>query len=141
MTSIQLYLENNLWGRSDRAYVVAHLVNQDDIRQGLHQALTRSEAQISLMEFPGVLLPAFMPTLKAMQRMSGTLDVPLADILAPLATPANPDRDLDIGLPAYATKPGFEFDLSTITRSGGDFYSHLVRIRMTRQTNLRITRL
>lgn len=67
----------------------------------------------SLVEFPGVLLPAFQPTLKALQKMSKTLDLPFADILAP--------EDLDdsaavIRPPAYASRRGFRFDLEVLAR-------------------------
>ena len=110
-----LHKEYNLWSDPDRAHVVARMVSQDDTRSVFDQLLNNSGAQFSLVEFPGVLLPAFMPTLQAMQRMSTSLDVSFANILAPVSTPANPERDTVIQPPSYATKPGFQYDLSAIT--------------------------
>lgn len=43
----------------------------------------KSTARQSLVEFPGVLLPSFQPTLQALQKMSKTLDLPFADIIVP----------------------------------------------------------
>jgi hypothetical protein len=37
----------------------------------------------SLVEFPGVLLPAFMPTLTALKAISRSGDLPFSDFLAP----------------------------------------------------------
>ncbi|TKA68558.1 hypothetical protein B0A55_11214 [Friedmanniomyces simplex] len=82
----------------------------------------RSDQQLSLVEFPGVLLPAFRPTLQAIQAMSVSLDVPFADILAPVSTASNPNRDIDVGPPSYATRPGFRFDLSAVTGVGAELY-------------------
>ncbi|KAK3639727.1 hypothetical protein LTR56_012304 [Elasticomyces elasticus] len=117
-----LQKQYDLWTLPDRAFVVAKPVNQADIHLLLDQLLGRYPDQLSLVEFPGVLLPAFKPTLKAMQTMSDTLDVPFADILAPVATAANPSREVDIGPPANAAKPGFQYDLSTVTDHGTKLY-------------------
>ncbi len=68
----------------------------------------RSNVQQSLVEFPGVLLPTFLPTLQALQKMSRTLDIPFGDILTlePAATTNKP--------PAYASKRGFTFKLDAL---------------------------
>ncbi|KAK5169192.1 uncharacterized protein LTR77_006501 [Saxophila tyrrhenica] len=50
-----------------------------------------------------------------MQRISGDPDIPFADILAPTSTPENPDREVSVPPPTYATQPGFRYDLSSIT--------------------------
>lgn len=64
----------------------------------------------SLVEFPGVLLPSFQPTLQALQKMSRTLNLPFAEIVAPdsqtSATFTKP--------PAYASKRGFSFNLDVL---------------------------
>lgn len=69
-----------------------------------------SKARQSLVEFPGVLLPSFQPTLQALQKMSRTLDLPFAEIVAP-NTQASA---VVIKSPAYATKRGFSFNLDVL---------------------------
>ncbi|KAF2767292.1 P-loop containing nucleoside triphosphate hydrolase protein [Teratosphaeria nubilosa] len=113
-----LHKRYDLWSNPERAHVIAKPVNGIDIQPLLNQLQYSGLEQLSLVEFPGVLLPAFKPTLEAMQHMSETLDVPFAHILAPLSTPANPDREIDILPPEYATRPGFRFDLSSVTDGG-----------------------
>ncbi|KAL8993845.1 MAG: hypothetical protein Q9169_006042 [Polycauliona sp. 2 TL-2023] len=67
----------------------------------------------SLVEFPGILLPSFQPTLQALQKMSRTLDLPFAQFIAPERQHAG---DVDIPPPAYSRRPGFTFSLETLTR-------------------------
>ncbi|KAL8674153.1 MAG: hypothetical protein Q9168_001447 [Polycauliona sp. 1 TL-2023] len=69
----------------------------------------------SLVEFPGILLPSFQPTLQALQKMSRTLDLPFAQFIAPERQHAG---DVDIPAPAYSRRPGFTFSLETLT--GGE---------------------
>ncbi|KAH8702683.1 hypothetical protein GQ44DRAFT_732776 [Phaeosphaeriaceae sp. PMI808] len=119
----RLQAEYDLVSDPEHAYVVAKPVNQSDLHELSSQALgDNTYAQLSLVEFPGVLLPSFEPTLKAMQRISGSLDMPFPHILAPTSTPENPDREIDIQPPLYATKPGFKFDLSKITTGNAPLY-------------------
>ncbi|KAL9039496.1 MAG: hypothetical protein Q9180_002492, partial [Flavoplaca navasiana] len=70
-----------------------------------------SNAKMSLVEFPGVLLPSFEPTLKALQSMSRSLDLPFTDYLAPEAPGPS---TLDVAPPLYAQKQRFAFNLSPI---------------------------
>ncbi|KAK3618085.1 hypothetical protein LTR22_026493 [Elasticomyces elasticus] len=92
----------------------------------------------SLVEFPGVLLPASRPTLEAMQSMSVALDVPFGDILAPTSTSNSPDLQFSVIPPVYATTPDFSFDLSSITSGGSAL--HLVLGTNTDDTIDRLTR-
>lgn len=112
-----LQAEFNLFSDPDHAYVVAKPMDHFVLHSLLSQALAdTASVQRSLVEFPGILLPAFEPTLKAMQRMSETLDMPFSDILAPTSSTDGGERESDIAQPTYATKPGFQFDLSSITQ-------------------------
>ncbi|KAK0303252.1 hypothetical protein LTR82_017616 [Friedmanniomyces endolithicus] len=113
-----LHQQYKLWSDDQRAFTILKPVMQDDISMPLEQLLWDTDEDLSLVEFPGVLLPAFKPTLQAMQSMSETLDVPFGDILAPASTPDNPGRHTNVVPPTYATKPGFSFDLSSITYAG-----------------------
>lgn len=69
----------------------------------------------SLVEFPGILLPAFRPTLQALQQMSRTLDLPFSEFIAPVAQ--NPGV-ANIPPPAYSRGRGFAFSLDPLT--GGE---------------------
>ncbi|KAK5735048.1 hypothetical protein LTS12_026557 [Elasticomyces elasticus] len=110
-----LYQQYKLWSDDQRAFTVLKPVLQDDTSMFLEQLLGGTDENLSLVEFPGVLLAAFMPTLQAMQSMSEALDVPFGDILAPGSTPNDSGRHTNLVPPTYATELGFSFDLSSIT--------------------------
>ncbi|KAL8959734.1 MAG: hypothetical protein Q9183_005586, partial [Haloplaca sp. 2 TL-2023] len=74
--------------------------------------MDRSGVRISLVEFPGILLPSFQPTLEALQDMSRNLDLPFTEYLAQ-ADSEQPVQDLTP--PLYAQRQGFSFDLSSLT--------------------------
>ena len=74
----------------------------------------------SLVEFRGILLPSFQPTLQALQKMSRTLDLPFSQFIAPEVQNTG---DVEMPAPAYTRRPGFTFDLETLT--GGE------RLRLT----------
>lgn len=104
-----------LYQDADRASVTIQLIepHQLDIAR-LVGALpdTASHAHV-LCEFPGVLLPSFYPTLKALQTMSTKLDLPFTEIIAPSDT--RPEATA-VEPPLYARKPGFKFDLRSIVK-------------------------
>jgi len=62
-----------------------------------------------------------------MQTMSETLDLPFAEVLAPVSTAANIDDGTDVGPPNYATKPGFRYDLSAVTNAGRQLFMTATR--------------
>ncbi|KAL8788904.1 MAG: hypothetical protein Q9213_001427 [Squamulea squamosa] len=72
----------------------------------------RSTVNMSLVEFPGVLLPTFQPTLRALQEMSQRLDIPFADHLAPLGIEVDAG---DVPPPMYTQHEDFAFDLSPLS--------------------------
>ncbi|KAI1492178.1 hypothetical protein F5X96DRAFT_413793 [Biscogniauxia mediterranea] len=67
-----------------------------------------------LVEFPGVLLPSFVHTLESLQKMSQRPRLPFTDIIA--AMPGD-GAIMDIRPPQYTTRPGFSFDLRSITHN------------------------
>ncbi|KAL8973925.1 MAG: hypothetical protein Q9197_001836 [Variospora fuerteventurae] len=72
----------------------------------------RSMVKMSLVEFAGVLLPTFKPTLQALQDMSQRLDLPFANYLAP----DDSEVDIqDISPPLYTQREDFALDLSPST--------------------------
>ena len=88
----------------------------DNIFGILERYQTVLHARQALVEFPGVLVPSFRPTLQALQLMSRSLDIPFSDYLAPVGTTAaTPAGVAEILPPEYALGRGFQFDLSSIT--------------------------
>lgn len=107
----------NLFKHADRATSMLSLVedNSEDITWiNDHLGKARKLHQ-SLVEFPGILLPSFQPTLQAIQNMSRTLDLPFSQFIAPGIQCAG---DIEIPAPAYSRRPGFAFNLETLT--GGE---------------------
>lgn len=107
----------SLFKRADRATVMLSLV-EDDLENitwiNGHLGKTRKLKQ-SLVEFPGILLPSFQPTLRAIQAMSRTLDLPFSQLIAPDIQDAG---DIELPAPAYSRRPGFAFNLETL--AGGE---------------------
>ena len=104
----------NLWNNAKRSVVSVKLLEEDDhgIFGILERYRTKSHARQALVEFPGVLVPSFRPTLQALQLMSRSLDIPFSDHLAPTTTSGGV---IEIPPPQYALGRGFQFDLSSIT--------------------------
>ncbi|RMX78328.1 hypothetical protein D0869_09171 [Hortaea werneckii] len=113
-----IHKQYDLWSNGQRAHVIVKPAQQDGIELILRELSSSGNARLSLVEFPSVLLPAFQPTLRAMQRLTETLEVPFAEVLAPVSTRDNPTREIEIQPPNYATRPGFQFDLSVVTTNG-----------------------
>ncbi|KAL2850542.1 hypothetical protein BJX68DRAFT_275792 [Aspergillus pseudodeflectus] len=81
---------------------------------------------ISLVEFPGILLPSFQPTLLALQRMQRAADVPMSEFLAP--SDKNSLSILaDVPPPVYAASQGFSFDLKCLMKDGSSLQLHTSR--------------
>ena len=114
-TSIDFY------GHKHRAHTVLRLVQHDEwnIQQMLGQfTIDDARGQSSLIEFPGVLLPAFQPTLQALQHMSKASDIPFANRLAP--TSGQETDSNSISPPLYAMDRRFRFDLSCLLQDNKD---------------------
>ncbi|KAK6397849.1 hypothetical protein LTR65_005097 [Meristemomyces frigidus] len=93
------------------SHVIAHLADPEDDATELLARFGPGQdgIQRSLIEFPGVVLPAFEPTLKALQQMADTLDLPFANLLS------QGGREPDVLPPAYARKEGFQTNLGSLT--------------------------
>ncbi|KAL8823199.1 MAG: hypothetical protein Q9191_006082 [Dirinaria sp. TL-2023a] len=107
----------NLFQHTNRASVMLGLVEDhpEDITWINGHLGKACKLQQSLVEFPGILLPSFQPTLQAIQKMSRTLDLPFPQFIAPENQHA---ADVDLPAPAYSRKRGFAFNLETLT--GGE---------------------
>ncbi|MCJ1347634.1 hypothetical protein MMC31_005862 [Peltigera leucophlebia] len=105
----------NLFRNAKRAALMLSLVEnipEEIIWINSHLGKAHSGQRQSLVEFPGVLLPSFQPTLQALQKMSRSLDLPFSQFIAPDIQYAG---DVDMHAPAYSRKPGFTFNLETLT--------------------------
>ncbi|KIV79097.1 hypothetical protein PV11_06683 [Exophiala sideris] len=71
-----------------------------------------SPSAYKIVEFPGVLLPAFEPTLRALQMMLKAPDLPFAEHLVP----SDAGDDTGIAPPDYAMRRGFTFDMSCVMK-------------------------
>jgi hypothetical protein len=119
----RLQSEYDLASDPEHAYVVGKPLDHVAFRGVLSGALTSTfYMQLSLVEFLCILLAALETILEAMQRISENLEMPFSHILAPNPTPDNQERELHVDSPAYATKPGFKFDLSRITHCNTPLY-------------------
>ncbi|GIZ38336.1 hypothetical protein CKM354_000175600 [Cercospora kikuchii] len=106
-TRLPIHEQYTLWNDPDRAFVIARLASAepDAASEFLKSCLSSGKVRRSLVEFPGVLLPAFGPTLAALQRMAGSLDVPFVEALVPHTDAADPQP------PAYSVRGGFQYNL------------------------------
>ena len=105
-----------LWSNPSKAFVTLRLVDTDNpaLVGVLGRDFQSTNVRYVLVEFPGVLLPSFQPTLEALQNMSRDPEVPFADVLLRDTTA----RTRQIVWPLYANQPGFYFDLGPITTLG-----------------------
>ena len=108
----------NLFNHHQRAVAIFQPVDtyRHDIKHIVNTFRRRHHSLRSLVEFPGVLLPSFRPTLQALQQMSRDTELPFAEFLAP---PPLHERDLYVPPPPYAVREGFRFDLSCLLIDGG----------------------
>ncbi|KAI1469405.1 P-loop containing nucleoside triphosphate hydrolase protein [Daldinia caldariorum] len=112
-------VKKNLYSNKDFAYVNLNLAepNEMDLKIMLSATQSHEPARRSLVEFPGILLPSFKPTLSALQQIFQTLDLPFAELLAPSS---DGPTELNIPPPLYASKPGFYFNLGCLTYDGNE---------------------
>ncbi len=110
----------NLWNSPHRGSITLRLIDMgnQDFKQMLGRDLQTSNVEQVLVEFPGVLLPSFQPTLEGLQRMSRRIEVPFSEMLLPNQGPG----PVQTSWPAYATQPHFTFDLSPIVAEGQPLY-------------------
>jgi hypothetical protein len=76
----------------------------------------------SLVEFPGVLLGAFEPTLETLKHMKSAGDVPFSELLVAWNRGVH-DSNL-ISPPVYSLAPGFAFNLRCLMNNNANFFVH-----------------
>ena len=109
----------DLWTNQRRCAITLQLIDLNE--QGTTEILGRSQTgerptQV-LVEFPGVLLPSFRPTLEALKDMNCEVsgDIPFAHLIAPFTTNEERNVNTGVGPPPYSLQPEFRFDLQSIT--------------------------
>ncbi|KAE8354048.1 hypothetical protein BDV28DRAFT_96047 [Aspergillus coremiiformis] len=111
---------SSLWGDADVASVIMELVEPtEENRQYIldcYKSYNR-ESSLSLIEFPGILLPSFQSTLKALQSMKKAADLPMAEFFAPDETVSGL---VDMPPPKYAVAPEFSFNLRCLMKDRSD---------------------
>jgi hypothetical protein len=103
----------NLFSNPQHAVIYLSLVDAHvgDLAQIITSYKQQTPPRMSLVEFPGILLPSFYPTLQALQEMSRHGNVPFAEYLLPAGGSGG---EAFIPPPAYALPLDFQFDLSSL---------------------------
>jgi hypothetical protein len=78
------------------------------------------QSKSSLVEFPGILLPAFKPTLLALKQMKQNGDLPLSRMLIPSSVVD--EKEVQITPPGYTQKRGFRFNLKCLMSDNSDLF-------------------
>ncbi|KAI0409117.1 hypothetical protein F4802DRAFT_615645 [Xylaria palmicola] len=113
--------KHDLYSHEDFSYVNLCLAEPQaaDIEAMIRAFKSGLSSQRVLVEFPGILLPSFQPTLNALQQIHKTADLPFSEILAPDEdSPGN----MLISPPLYSTKTNFAFNLKSITNGSEDLF-------------------
>jgi hypothetical protein len=101
-------------GDSKHANVIVQPVNEAGVETFLIKTFLQESDEtlsFSLLELPGLRLPAFQHTLETIQQMSLSKELPFAGILVCTAG----DQQEKVEMPAYTKRQGFKFDLSTLS--------------------------
>ncbi|KAG2025031.1 hypothetical protein GB937_003258 [Aspergillus fischeri] len=108
----------SLWGDAKEASVKMTLVDTKPgmVRTILNKVLSKRD--FSVVEFPGILLAGFEPTLRALKKIKENRELPFLEILVP-----NGDvGPVDVPPPLYALRPGFRFNLRCLMNNMADLY-------------------
>lgn len=108
----------SLWTDPKKASVKLTLV---DTKPGMVYTILNkvlNKRDFSVVEFPGILLAGFEPTLRALKQIKENRELPFLDILVPNSD-AGP---VDIPPPLYALRPGFRFNLRCLMNNEADLY-------------------
>ncbi|KAJ5760746.1 hypothetical protein N7520_007902 [Penicillium odoratum] len=110
----------NLWRRAATASITLVLVDPREANvKTVLDLYDRTGVALSLVEFPGILLPSFEPTLKALQTIKKNPVMPFLDLLMP-STPGMPSS-IHLAPPLYSLKSEFAFNLASLMKDQADF--------------------
>lgn len=104
--------EPSLFRHEKKASMVLSMVeeNAENVTWINSRLKSDRKLQQSFVEFPGILLPSFRPTLLALQRMSRKLDLPFANLIVPSTVNEETNQP-----PAYSQTRRFAFNLESLT--------------------------
>ncbi|KIH93411.1 nf-x1 finger and helicase domain containing protein [Sporothrix brasiliensis 5110] len=122
---------NGIEGQSQLAYGLSWFLKSRINRASAGRLRDGQQLRI-LVEFPGILLDSFLHTLRALQSGTEKLNIPMCDLIAPEQIDvegANP-QPKDVAPPKYAQKPGFVFDMSSLT-AANEPLQHSIRRPLT----------
>ena len=110
-----------LWKSSTRGSVMLMPVDSRYTNtQVVLDLFSPKKTTISLVEFPGVILPAFEPALQALQSMKVARNLPFSELFVPWVYD---DFNISDMAPAlYASQPGFAFNLRCLMKNDTNFY-------------------
>lgn len=119
-----IFISNGLFKRPDRAVLNFQVVSPDSksIEDLLHLNIwLKGAGSCVLIDLAGIVLPALLPTLDALKSMLEPGTLPFRNLLGPQKFASvgstNGAMHQKISVPAYATSPGFGFDLSPICKT------------------------
>ncbi|KAH1431760.1 hypothetical protein KXW75_002505 [Aspergillus fumigatus] len=108
----------SLWEDAKEASVKITLVDTKPgmVRTILNKVL--SKRGFSIVEFPGILLAGFEPTLRALKKIKENRELPFLEILVASGNVG----PVDVPPPLYALRPGFRFNLRCLMNNNADLY-------------------
>ncbi|ERS95412.1 hypothetical protein HMPREF1624_08290 [Sporothrix schenckii ATCC 58251] len=132
---------NGIEGQSQLAYGLSWFLKSRINRASAGRLRDGQQLRI-LVEFPGILLDSFLHTLRALQSGTEKLNIPMSNLIAPEQIDVegvNP-QPKDVAPPKYAQKPGFVFDMSSLT-AANETLQHSIRRPLTSEEVCDKTRL
>ncbi|KAF4260255.1 hypothetical protein CNMCM8057_002356 [Aspergillus fumigatus] len=108
----------SLWEDAKEASVKIMLVDTKPgmVRTILNKVLSKRD--FSIVEFPGILLAGFEPTLRALKKIKENRELPFLEILVASGNVG----PVDVPPPLYALRPGFRFNLRCLMNNNADLY-------------------
>ncbi|KAJ5772191.1 hypothetical protein N7520_002720 [Penicillium odoratum] len=112
-------MSGSLSENEKKASIILELVEctENNWQYILDLQTSKKSLSVSLVEFPGILLPSFQPTLIALQKMQKATDFSMSEFLAPQDVNSLSLLE-DVPPPVYATALGFSFDLKCLMNDG-----------------------
>lgn len=110
-----------LWKSPTRGSVMLMLVDSRYTNtQVVLDLFSPKKPTMSLVEFPGVILPAFEPALQALQSMKVAQNLPFSELFVPWVF--ENFNISDMAPPLYASQPGFAFNLRCLMKDDTNFF-------------------
>ncbi|KAJ5687614.1 hypothetical protein N7536_010233 [Penicillium majusculum] len=110
-----------LWKSSTRGSVMLMLVDSRYTNtQVILDLFGPKKPTMSLVEFPGVILPAFEPALQALQSMKLAQNLPFSELF--VSWVFENFNISDMAPPLYASQPGFAFNLRCLMKDDTNFF-------------------